>query len=180
MGTRILPGTIGRGTARLMAWTEASSNTGYPDDLATFTPSTLPSRAIRNSTCTVPSIPNRRANAGYRLALSILCRRSWRQSMPPRPNPALIPLPGPGTALSQVPIPPAPAPALPPFAFTSSVGGATVVSEVSLPVVGCSVSSTTATGSCCSGLTTVLTGLGSFFSFFGTTGGDEAFAETGV
>jgi len=180
MGTRILPGTIGRGAARLIAWTEASSNKGYPDDLATFTPSTLPSRAIRNSTCTVPSIPNRRASDGYRLALSILCRRSWRQSMPPRPNPALTPLPGPGTALSQVPIPPAPPPALPPFAFTSSMGAATVVSEVSLPVVGCSVSSTTATGSCCSGLTTVSTGLGSFFSFIGTTGGDEAFAETGV
>src|SRR3990172_66334 len=66
---------------------------GNPDDLTIVTSSTRPSATTRNWTSAVPSIPDRRASGGYRLALSILSRRSCRQSAPLRPAPPAPPTP---------------------------------------------------------------------------------------
>src|SRR3990172_485379 len=91
---------------------------GNPDDLTIVTSSPRPSATTRNWTSAVPSIPDRRASGGYRLALSILSRRSCRQSAPLRPappappRPALSPTPFPSSAETCAPPPlPSPAPA---------------------------------------------------------------------
>lgn len=98
---RIAPEITGKGAARLMVSTDARSRTANPEDFTIVTPCTLPSLAIRNWTSAVPSIPPRRACAGYRFARSIRWRKRWNQAVPPHPdrsplpraNPAPTPLP---------------------------------------------------------------------------------------
>ncbi len=101
---RIVPGMTGSGAARLRVSTVARSKRGNPEDFTKVTSSTLPSRAMRNCTSAVPSIPHRRARGGYRLALSIFSRRSRNQSIPPRPNP--LRLPGTNPVPTPLPSPP--------------------------------------------------------------------------
>jgi len=101
---RIVPGMTGSGAARLRVSTVARSKMGNPEDFTTVTSWTLPSRAIRNCTSAVPSIPHRRALGGYCFALSIFSRRSRNQSIPPRPDP--LRLPGTNPVPTPLPSPP--------------------------------------------------------------------------